>query len=262
MTATSSLGRTLGIDLAAQAKETAACVIEWRSAPATVIALHVGLDDAAIDRLIHEHRPVKVGIDAPFGWPAAFVDTLAEYQSSGRWIGSDTRPLRLRRTDLAVTEQSGQQPLSVSSDRIAVTAMRCAALLTRLAGDEQVDRAGTGLCAEVYPAASLRQWGLLPRGYKGNKPEHVRARVALVTAFFEGSATWLLLTGEQKALVEATDHALDALLSAVTVGALVSGRTIAIEDGDLAAARQEGWIHLPLAQPLTRFDPAAEERGR
>lgn len=46
--------------------------------------------------------------------------------------------------------------------------MRCAALLAALAlRGLQVDRAGTGLVVEVYPAASLWSWQLPYCGYKG-----------------------------------------------------------------------------------------------
>ena len=53
--------------------------------------------------------------------------------------------------------ETGAEPLSVSSDRIAICAMRCAELLVELAGDGQLERTGGGLVAEVYPAAALRQ---------------------------------------------------------------------------------------------------------
>ena len=62
--------------------------------------------------------------------------------------------LTMRRTDVFVHEQLRLTPLSVSADRIAHVAFRCAVLLAKLdAADAPVDRSGSGPVAEVYPAA-------------------------------------------------------------------------------------------------------------
>ena len=75
--------------------------------------------------------------------------------------------LTMRRTDVFVHEQLRLTPLSVSADRIAHVAFRCAVLLAKLdAADAPVDRSGSGPVAEVYPAASLHSWGLTYRSYK------------------------------------------------------------------------------------------------
>jgi hypothetical protein len=51
-------------------------------------------------------------------------------------------------------------PLSVATNRIGLAATRCAGLLARLAADGRpVDRAGTGVVVEVYPAAALKLAG-------------------------------------------------------------------------------------------------------
>ena len=55
--------------------------------------------------------------------------------------------------------------------------MRCARLLSRLAGEHGVlDRTGRGRVAEVYPMAALRRWGVIEAGtaptdwaYKGER---------------------------------------------------------------------------------------------
>jgi hypothetical protein len=76
-------------------------------------------------------------------------------------IDEPTDELRLRETDRAVHERSKRWPLSVSSDRIAIPAMRCAGLLTAIAGHigpAAVKRDGSGLCCEVYPDPALREW--------------------------------------------------------------------------------------------------------
>jgi hypothetical protein len=69
--------------------------------------------------------------------------------------------LTMRRTDVFVHEQLRLTPLSVSADRIAHVAFRCAVLLAKLdAADAPVDRSRSGPVAEVYPAASLHSWSL------------------------------------------------------------------------------------------------------
>jgi Protein of unknown function (DUF429) len=100
---------TVGIDLAAQDKDTAACRIEWSGGGASVSVPDVGLaDDALVDRVISGDR---VGIDAPFGCPDEFVrrssptPTLADSRppsASGSGTGrptatsSSTRACRCR----------------------------------------------------------------------------------------------------------------------------------------------------------------------
>jgi hypothetical protein len=74
-----------------------------------------------------------------------------------------TAAFRHRETDRVtkIRNPSGRWPLSVSSDRIAVPAMRCAAILAEVArrrGRPAVAREGSGLCCEVYPDPALRIW--------------------------------------------------------------------------------------------------------
>jgi predicted RNase H-like nuclease len=235
---------TLGIDLAAQAKETAACVIRWATGEATVDGLAAGLDDQALLTTIERHKPVKIAIDAPFGWPQPFVAALTEYSTGGRWPEEETLGLRLRLTDRVVIAETRQQPLSVSSDRIAVTAMRCARLLTRLRDlGLDVTRDGSGAVAEVYPASALRQWGLDPRGYKGSKPEQSAKRGQLVIKL-TAEWPWLRLNDGVRRSLESSDHLFDALVCAVLARVVLSGESLPIPEAR-GLAKAEGWIHLP-----------------
>ena len=55
----------------------------------------------------------------------------------------------------------------MSTDLVGVAAMRCASLLDSLAvRGMPVDRSGSGLVMEVYPAAALREWQLSRKAYK------------------------------------------------------------------------------------------------
>jgi hypothetical protein len=56
---------TLGIDLAAQDRGTAACLIEWDAGEGRVTSVVAGLGDSALLDLIAGAD--KAGIDSPFG---------------------------------------------------------------------------------------------------------------------------------------------------------------------------------------------------
>jgi hypothetical protein len=66
-----------------------------------------------------------------------------------------------RATDRFVREHARKLPLSVSTDRIAYCAMRCAVILGELAQHidvSQLARDGSGMVVEAFPGAALRCW--------------------------------------------------------------------------------------------------------
>jgi predicted RNase H-like nuclease len=255
-------GKTIGVDLAAQSKETAVCVLNWSHRRATMGTLAVGAGDDDILDLVRAENPAKVAIDAPFGWPNPFVTAVSQHAAGERWNARETRALRLRTTDLAVIAQTGAQPLSVSADRIAVTAFRCAGLLSQLAtAGYPANRAGDELVVEVYPAAAMRQWGLNPRGYKGSKPEQQARRAQLVVDLATRSESILVLDAEQRARLAASDHLFDALICALIARAALIGATIPIPNDVRALAAVEGWIALPHTASLSKLGGVPVDRG-
>lgn len=237
---------TVGIDLAAEDTNTAVARIRWTEVAAYVEDVRVGAADDVLVKMVSTSD--KAGIDCPFGWPSPFVDFIAAHHAGrlatdGALVGREWRKsLAWRRTDYVTHSIIGLVPLSVAADRIAHTAMRCAALLARLANNgHPVDRAGGGTVVEVYPAASLKQWGLPHRGYKGRLNAAVLQDLAdrLTT-----SAPWLDL-GEFETLCRRSDHALDAVVAALTARAASLGRVTGPEPADLTAATTEGWIAIP-----------------
>lgn len=253
--------RILGLDLAAQPKSTGCVVLAPGAGRCwTATELAGPADD---DRLVAAARSVDVlGIDAPLGWPRAFVAAVAAHQGFGGWPGGiDRGPLTHRVTDHAVVAASQGRPLSVSADRIGSPAMRGALLQHRWATevwDGPEPRDGSGRLIETYPAASLRAWGIEARGYKKAGAVHaagareVRAGiVAELTAVLGG---WLDLAPVSERCV-ASDHVLDALLCCLTVVAARAGTTTApSDDAEAEAGRVEGWIHVPTA-PLATLGP-------
>jgi hypothetical protein len=103
----------------------------------------------------------------------------------------------------------------------AYGAMRCAALQTRLArAGRSVDRSGGGAVVEVYPAASLKVWGLPWRGYKTTENQAV---LGTVVDHLRQAVPWLDLGGHEE-LCRRSDHALDAVVAALTAGSGLSSR--------------------------------------
>ena len=232
---------TLGIDLSSQPKNTAACRIEWSEGGGVQVDAPVlRCDDSALHKLIAVSD--AVGIDAPFGWPEAFRAAVGEWQKDA-WSGQAEfqESVRLRITDRAVRDRFKSSktkltPLSVSTDRIALPAMRAMALLNR---HGVTDKSGDGQFFEVYPAGTLACWDLPCRSYKNgfgatDKRGRILAGIRRLFPQMQIPAGYL-----------ECDHALDALVASITTKMAKDGNTIEPNDSELANARIEGWIHLP-----------------
>ncbi len=260
-----SVGRviTAGVDLATEPERTALAVLDWNESGARVTVLSVGVDDDQVVRTAEQ--VTTLGIDCPLGWPDTFVEFLQGHHTGHVLAPRDVRgtdwrrTLAYRETDRAVRAVTGLTPLSVAADRIGLTAMRAAGLLARLAAlGDVVDRAGSGVVVEVYPAASLRMWGLAHRGYKGNA--NLSSRVALLESLLSG-APWLDM-GPYADLCASSDDALDAVVAALTArAAALSVVTRPVTEQEKDRAGREGWIVLPTG-PLSSLVPGATDLPR
>jgi predicted nuclease with RNAse H fold len=237
---------TVGVDLAAEPKKTGVAWLEWLNGRARVVDVVLGASDEDLVTAMSEGE--KTGIDCPLGWPIKFIDFIGDHQKgpvealpeleASQW----RRELCYRVTDLHV-KKLGIQGLSVSTDRIGVTTMRCAALLSMLAARRlPVDRTGAGPVVEVYPAASLLVWGLPYRGYKQKKG--LAGLHALVDALKKKAGGWLELGGYEE-LCRSSDDAFDAVVAAITARAAATGRVEEISFKYREVAAVEGWIALP-----------------
>lgn len=240
--------KTLGVDLAAATRKTAVAVIEWEPDTARLTHLALDVDDQDIVELFGSCD--MTGVDCPVGWPDALIpfltghlnfdaDPVLEYDGiAGR------RLLAYRDTDRFVTRETGLIPLSVSADRLAHPAMRCAVIQAKIGalhGPQARD--GSGRLAEVYPAASLKIWGLNGRGYKGRGVLEAE-RLGLLLAALEEQAPWLDLGGHRGTLA-GSDDLFDAVIASLTARAAARRRTLLPDGSHARAARSEGWIHLP-----------------
>lgn len=228
---------TVGVDFAASPKNTAACEVRWSEGQAAVERLDAVVDDRAfrslLDRLPEGGR---LGIDCPLGWPVAFIDAIGAHGDHRPWPGRGSDGYRgdlvWRATDRWVRERLGRWPLSVSTDRIGVTALRAAYLLDAWeATNAPIDRSGArGPVAEVYPAAARRLWALSP---VRSVPE-LEARLAIR---FAAPAIRQACVG--------SEHAFDALVSALVARAVTLKQTGRPPPELSGLASVEGWIHVP-----------------
>jgi len=249
---------TAGVDLSSQDARTALCIIEWREDLRKVdgrdghIALWVGADDAQITDAMAQ--AAKLGIDVPLGWPVSFAKAVAGHTRDGSWPADyrhgEAVKYRLRSTDVWCWKQLNMPPpLSVAADRIALPAMRAAALLSRL--PERPDRDGSGRVVEVYPAAALRRWGFVSRGYKRDAGGSVRGD--LIDKFVAVTEGWLHLSKDQERLCRASDDAFDALVAALVARAAALRLVEPVPEECREDAKREGWIAVPLQDALGRL---------
>jgi hypothetical protein len=235
--------KTAGLDLSSQEKKSAICVIEWSRGQARIEELTLGFSDARFRELADSVD--KLGIDVPLGWPMDFASAVSRHSEEGTWPTtyrhSEMESFRYRRTDIYVRRTTGLNPLSVSTDRLGIPAMRAAALLSSLGRRIKLD--GSGVIAEVYPAAALTRWGFQSRQYKG-KP-HQASRRLLVASFAGAIHDFLPLSGNHLAQCEASDDVFDALIAALVTRAASIGAIDSIPADERSASLREGWIALP-----------------
>jgi predicted nuclease with RNAse H fold len=264
--------RTLGIDLAAQDKKTAWCVINWDPGNVSVEAPVVG---GPGEDLMDAMRAADwIGIDAPFGWPDAMVESIHRYATEGDWPADATpERLRYRETDRFVQgiisdeRDLSVRPLSVSSDRIAVCAWRCATLLRefgertgwrfdrvglpapRMLDDPPSSPSAPATVVEVYPAGALALWGFPFKGYKRTVSNSAAAalerRSTILAALEEEGDAWLSLTDEVRTACLQDDDSFDSVLSSLVARAAATDRTLHPPLALRPTAVREGWIHLP-----------------
>jgi len=233
-----------GIDLAAEPKGTALALIEWNNKKAKLQELLLGVDDAEIVEAAKGAN--KIGIDCAFGWPVEFFEFLTQHMNPSQTLkGIDgaiewRRTLSFRETDREVRKITGRWPLSVSTDRLGLTAMRNAGLLARFQeAGVNVDRSGEGTTCEVYPGATLRLWGFDTAGYRTEDNKRAKLVENLMA-----QAPWLDLSSFEDQMLQSTD-CFDAVIAALAARAVALGAYSKPATEQIAKAKVEGWICLP-----------------
>jgi predicted nuclease with RNAse H fold len=303
---------TLGIDLSTDPKKVWTCELNWTSQPPTIVALrqlaaqpdllappsqaagpapHIRTEASLIAGLVDvvahfEPGPDRiVGVDAPLGWPSAFIEAVSDWDDGDLRGFRKRADLRLRATDRFVHAITHVTPMSVSTDRMGSTAMLLAEVLSRASA--RLDRArferasGADGIAEVHPGATLRLWS-----QAGGEPYSVRSyRTNGYGSTREQFVIELIESGVQVTPAQAEDlfasaDAVDALVCALVARAVGLGKTLApgepvdlehlapkvtqggrgetvehiterldlarsLQEEALRTATGEGWIHLP-----------------
>lgn len=232
-----------GLDLAAEPKGTALALIDWSGQSAKLLQLDVGVTDEFI--VTETRDAVKLGIDCALGWPIEFVDFVREHSQAIADVTGDMdwrRRMAYRETDRAVREVTGRWPLSVSTDRLGLTAMRCAGLLSKLKTDGvTIDRSGAGKVVEIYPAASLRLWGFDTSGYRTSADLRAKLLESLKLA-----APWFQPGEFADLMIESCD-AFDAVIANFAARSAQVGLSTQPQVELTKQAQLEGWICLPKA---------------
>jgi predicted nuclease with RNAse H fold len=234
---------TVGVDLAAEPKGTAMAVINWANNQAELVDLQVGVIDDAIVEACKSSD--KLGIDCALGWPIEFVQFLNSHANLTKTDFPDggmdwRRRVSFRESDRNVRAVTGKWPLNVATDRLGLTAMRCAGLQGRIEhAGISIDRAGSGRVVEIYPGATLRLWGFNTAGYRTDE----QARVSLLKEIRK-QAPWLSLQGFEKLMISSTD-AFDAVIACLATRSAALGLYTKPPLEHLETAQIEGWIALP-----------------
>lgn len=235
----------IGIDCATTPKKRGVALATYERGNCVVSSVKTGLSDDHIADLVKkclsQNVRTLVALDAPLGWPESLGKNLADHHA-GTPLRELPNTLFRRETDRFIKEQLGKQPLDVGADRIARTAHSALSLLSNISkaiGNPiplawRVDFSGVA-AIEVYPAATLRVYGLPETAYK--KPSEKKAR----QTFIDGLAKitdFVLPASLEKALSNA--DALDALICALAGRDFIQSSVY--QPVNVALAHKEGWI--------------------
>lgn len=227
--------------MAAEPKGTALALVDWSGQSAKLLQLDVGVTDEII--VTETRDAVKLGIDCALGWPIEFVDFVREHSQAIADVTGDMdwrRRMAYRETDRAVRGVTGRWPLSVSTDRLGLTAMRCAGLLSKLKTDGvTIDRSGAGKVVEIYPGASLRLWGFDTSGYRTSADLRAKLLDGILS-----TAPWFEPAQFAELMIESCD-AFDSVIANFAARSAQMGLSTRPTLANTQRAQAEGWIALP-----------------
>ena len=244
----------IGIDCAAQ-PENVGIAVGRRSQGATRVEMVYSGKRKGRDGLVERTAGLikkeasgatLVALDAPLGWPQALAETLPAHLagSAPRFTADE---MFRRRTDGVVKEKLNKQPLDVGADKIARATHAGLEFLGSLreATGLAVPLAwspghATGVSAiEVYPAATLIAYGLLPSlSYKKRTQESKNERRKLVDGLAD-----IVELGEAAGNEMADRHdLLDAAVCVIAGADFAEGSVVEPTSEDIDRARREGWI--------------------
>lgn len=264
--------RYIGIDLSTSAEEIGACTLtefkkgelELTDSPITVCfrgsseKAIVHVFDFIKNRTENFSGQVILALDVPFGWPKDFSGAVAEHKV-GRSFGKHPRTrYRYRETDLVVQKLLASKlpskgtlnPLSVSTDRLGLTAIWASDLIERVQRelDFEIDL-GSGSNSdrkliEVYPSASIALWSPIEWTMQRNQSgeaKTVNLKAAVLSHANRYFSTYPVTTNEM-----ASRNHLDAFVCAITAKSYQENKCSKPEYISKSTLQKEGWIWAPI----------------
>lgn len=235
----------IGIDCAVDPKKRGIAAMRYSCDTHLITTVATGLSDEEIVSVVKDEsrhcNQLLLALDAPLGWPAPLGKTLTAHKA-GEHLPPTAEKLFRRETDRFIREEFKKQSLDVGADRIARTAHSALKLLAHLS--EAIgypvplawNAVFSGVAAiEVYPAATLRSYGLPDSGYKATPDRQVRQRIIDGLNEIDG-----LALGNSIDLLLRSADALDAVIC--SLAGLDFLRGTVHQPTDVELARKEGWI--------------------
>jgi hypothetical protein len=235
----------IGVDCATQENRVGLARAEregkaWVLREATVGSRERPVADTVQEWLEQSSGKAVLALDAPLGWPAPWKSMLMGHQAGENVRGEPNKVFR-RESDRSVASLVGKTPLDIGADRIARTAHWALSLLESLRTriDQPIPLAwdispqAMVSAIEVYPAATLRAYGLALKGYKAKGGVEERSRML-------PAITDRIQIGIEPHDLLALPDAFDAAVCVLAALDFLAGRAMAPDDWKLS--REEGWI--------------------
>lgn len=237
--------KIVGVDCATQKKKTGLSLATYEQGQCSLLEARTADGEKSVAEIIagwlKEDERFVLALDAPLGWPVRLGEQLHGHRA-GEPIMEDPNRLFRRMTDKFVREKIGKVPLDVGADRIARTAHTALALIGELreilglkvgmAWDPL--KIEQGAVIEIYPAATMKTYGIINSGYKDAGKEKLRESILQeLKKYVE------IHSGLETALVTNAD-VLDSAFCVLAGMDFLDGRVHMPVDSQLA--RSEGWI--------------------
>lgn len=234
----------IGVDYATQAKRVGLALGSYEGGAVRIKQVLVGSMVKSVVQTVadwtEQTSSTLIALDAPLGWPLDLGRTLHKHDA-GAPISVKANRMFRRTTDRFVKREIGKQPLEVGANLIARTALSALEFLKELRQqtEESLPLAwnpgiGVGVCAvEVYPAATLKAYGVKVPSYKGTKGYAARQTIL---RFLQKHMD----LPEDVSLMETNDDALDASLC--VLAGMDFLRDEVLKPSDLELPKKEGWI--------------------
>lgn len=236
--------KVVGIDCATDPKKVGISLGIYTNGQMELIQSKIATGSNLMYKFMHDYigdkDHVLLAIDAPLGWPLSLGASLVNHNAGGM-LDVEANNLFRRETDRFVKKMIGKQSLDVGADRIARTAHAALKIIEelRMMAGRDIHMAWKeneviGLKAiEVYPAATLKCYGIVSSGYKDKEKKQVRKEIL-------NELKKHIKISRDIDLMENNADALDSAVCLLSAKDFLVGNVYFPEDFN--TARKEGWI--------------------